>query len=98
MVVENCICGMTGGCKLCNPALHGGFTEPPQQVPHPYQIVPAPTPIYGWSCPKCQKVWSPFVSGCISCNSSSGGLSGIQVTNNTEHPIVVSISGSEKVS
>ena len=24
--------------------------------------------MYGWICPKCGKVWSPFQNECMNCN------------------------------
>lgn len=30
-----------------------------------------PTIMYGWVCPKCGNVWSPFTSQCIHCATST---------------------------
>ena len=30
-----------------------------------------PTIMYGWVCPKCGNVWSPFTSQCINCATST---------------------------
>lgn len=30
-----------------------------------------PTIIYGWVCPKCGNVWSPFTSQCSNCATST---------------------------
>ena len=29
---------------------------------------PVPRVNYGWTCPKCNKVWNPSESGCKNCN------------------------------
>ena len=26
---------------------------------------------YGWMCPKCGRVWSPEISGCMYCNAEA---------------------------
>lgn len=30
-----------------------------------------PTIMYGWVCPKCGNVWSPFTSQCSNCATST---------------------------
>ena len=30
-----------------------------------------PAIMYGWVCPKCGNVWSPFTSQCINCATST---------------------------
>ena len=26
----------------------------------------------GWQCPQCQRIWSPVVNGCLTCNDRIG--------------------------
>jgi hypothetical protein len=30
--------------------------------------LPSPQPRVGWTCPRCLRVWAPYVQGCQSCN------------------------------
>jgi hypothetical protein len=47
-------CGLTGGCHSCAPQMH----------PHP---VAMPIRLFGWECPRCGAIHSPYTRLCDNC-------------------------------
>lgn len=58
--MNNCSCGFTGGCYLCNPNMH----NPPN-----YKITPVIPFQKGWECPRCSRIYGPNTLECWTCNS-----------------------------
>lgn len=59
-MIDNCLCGSTGGCPICNPLL-----SPPKFSP---ATIASMTP-KGWECPKCSRIYAPTCMECWTCNT-----------------------------
>lgn len=49
---------------------------------------PMPKVNYGWTCPKCNKVWNPSESGCRNCNQYFPTIDPFSVPNPYPQPMV----------
>ena len=54
-------------CVKCEQEIMNGDCGCPPGIPLLEQLMPPSLPSQGWQCPRCQRIWAPFVRVCETC-------------------------------